>query len=43
MGIYDFNILYDHEKFDVVFTKGQFADNVKEGRITFIFYSISNF
>ena len=43
MGIYNFNILSDHEKYDVVFTKGQFVDSVKEGRITYVLYSVSKF
>ena len=43
MGIYDFNILSDHEKYDTVFTKGQFVDSVKDGRITYVLYSLSYF
>tara|TARA_R110000868_G_scaffold361291_1_gene623271 strand:- start:467 stop:739 length:273 start_codon:yes stop_codon:yes gene_type:complete len=43
MGIYDFNVLSDHDKFDMVFTKGQFLDRVKEGRIRYCFYSIPYF
>ena len=43
MGIYDFNILSDHDKYDTVFTKGQFVDSVKEGRITYVFYALSYF
>lgn len=43
MGIYDFNILSDHEKYNTVFTKGQFVDSVKDGRITYVLYSISYF
>ena len=26
MGIYDFNILSEHDQYDTVFTKGQFVD-----------------
>ncbi|TLP80924.1 hypothetical protein [Maribacter sp. ACAM166] len=43
MGIYDFNILSDHGKYDTVFTKGQFVDSVKEDRVTYIIYSLSYF
>ncbi|MEH6618507.1 hypothetical protein [Maribacter arcticus] len=43
MGIYNFNILSDHEKYDVVFTKGQFVDSVKEGRIRYVLYALSYF
>tara|TARA_R110002167_G_scaffold82618_1_gene225380 strand:+ start:6389 stop:6625 length:237 start_codon:yes stop_codon:yes gene_type:complete len=43
MGIYDFNILSDHEKYDTVFTKGQFVDSVREERINYVLYSLSNF
>lgn len=43
MGIYDFNILSNHEKYDTVFTKGQFVDSVKDGRISYVLYSLSNF
>ncbi|WP_286812900.1 MULTISPECIES: hypothetical protein [unclassified Maribacter] len=43
MGIYDFNILSNHEKYDTVFTKGQFVDSVKDGTIIYALYSISYF
>ncbi len=43
MGIYDFNILSDHDKYDTVFTKGQFVDSVKDGRITYVLYALSSF
>ena len=43
MGTYDFNIVSDHDKYDTVFTKGQFIDSVKEGRIIYVLYSISYF
>ena len=41
--IYDFNILTDHDKYDSVFTKGQFVDTVTEGDIKFVLYSLSYF
>ncbi|WP_339727790.1 hypothetical protein [Maribacter stanieri] len=43
MGIYDFNILSNHEKYDTVFTKGQYVDSVKDGRITYVLYALSYF
>ena len=43
MGIYEFNVLSDHDKYHTVFTKGQFVDSVKDGRITFVLYSLSYF
>lgn len=43
MGIYEFNILSDHDKYDTVFTKGKFVHSVKEGRITYALYSLSRF
>ena len=43
MGIYDFNILTDHDKYDTVFTKGQFVDTVTEGEIKYALYSLSYF
>lgn len=43
MGIYDFNILSNHEKYDTVFTKGQFVDSVQDGRISYVLYSLSDF
>lgn len=43
MGIYDFNILSNHDKYDTVFTKGQFVDSVQDGRISYVLYSLSDF
>lgn len=43
MELYDFNILTDHEKYDTVFTVGEFVDSLKEGRINYALYSISKF
>ncbi|KAA2218538.1 hypothetical protein [Maribacter flavus] len=43
MGIYEFNSLSDHDKYDTVFTNGQFVDSVKDGRITYALYSLSYF
>ncbi|MDO6473608.1 hypothetical protein [Maribacter sp. 1_MG-2023] len=43
MGIYDFNILSNHEKYDIVFTKGKFVDSVKDANITYVLYSLSKF
>ena len=43
MGIYDFNILSEHDEYNTVFTKGQFVDSAKVGRITYVLYSLSYF
>lgn len=43
MGIYDFNILTEHDKYDVVFNEGQFVDVVKDGKIKYVLYSLSYF
>lgn len=43
MGIYDFNILSDHEKYDTVFTIGQFVDTVTEGDTKYALYALSYF
>ncbi len=43
MGIYEFNILTDHDKYDTVFSKGQFVDAVTEGKTKYALYSISKF
>lgn len=43
MGIYDFNILDDHNKYDTVFTKGQFVDTVTEGETKYALYALSYF
>lgn len=43
MGIYDFNILTEHDKYDTVFTKGQFVDTVTEGETKYALYSLSYF
>jgi len=41
MGIYEFNILTEHDKYDTVFTKGQFVDSVTVGDIRFVLYALS--
>ncbi len=43
MGIYEFNILSAHDKFDKVFTQGQFVDTVTKGNTKFALYSLSYF
>lgn len=43
MGIYKFNMLSDHDKYDTVFTKGQFVDSVSEEKVKYGLYSISYF
>ncbi|SHK63741.1 hypothetical protein SAMN04488007_3470 [Maribacter aquivivus] len=43
MGIYDFNILTDHDKYDTVFTKGKFVDTVLSGNVKYVLYSLSYF
>lgn len=43
MGIYEFNSLCDHDKYDKVFTQGQFVDTVSEGNIKYVLYSLSYF
>ena len=43
MGIYDFNLLTDHYKYDIVFTKGQFVDTVTKEKIKYALYAVSMF
>lgn len=43
MGIYDFNSLPERDKYDTVFTLGQYVDNVSEKNIKYVLYSLSNF
>ncbi len=43
MGIYEFNILSEHDKYDTVFTKGQFVDVVIDGYTKYCLYSVSMF
>lgn len=43
MGIYEFNILCEHDKYDTVFTKGQFVDTVNMDNIKYVLYSLSDF
>ena len=43
MGIYDFNILSEHDQYDTVFTKGQFVDTVTKGKIKYALYAVSMF
>jgi len=37
MGIYDFNILSDHDKYHIVFTKGQFVDTYQKETLNTFF------
>lgn len=43
MGIHDFNILSEHDKYNAVFTNGQFVHTVTEGSIKYALYSLSYF
>lgn len=43
MGIYEFNILSENEKYDIVFTKGQFVDTLTNANIKYVLYSVSMF
>ena len=43
MGIYDFNILSEHDQYDTVFTKGQFVNTVTKGETKFALYAVSMF
>ncbi len=43
MGIYEFNILSEHDKYDLVFTSGQFVDVVREKDVKYALYSLSYF
>lgn len=43
MGIYDFNILTKNDRYDRVFTAGQFIDTVSEGDIKYALYALSYF
>ncbi|TDT41957.1 hypothetical protein CLV90_3189 [Maribacter spongiicola] len=43
MDIYDFNKLSNHDKYDTIFTKGQFVDTVTEGSIKYVLYALSYF
>ncbi|PKA97788.1 hypothetical protein B0O79_1458 [Flavobacteriaceae bacterium MAR_2009_75] len=43
MSIYDFNTLTENNRFDRVFTKGQFIDTVSQGDIKYALYSLSSF
>ena len=43
MGIYNFKILTDHDKYDTVFNKGQFVDTVTKGKIKYVLYALSMF
>ena len=43
MGIYDFNILSEHDQYVTVFTKGQFVDTLTIGKIKYALYSVSMF
>jgi len=41
VGIYDFNILSEHDQYDAVFTKGQFMDAVTKGKAKYALYAVS--
>lgn len=43
MGIYEFNILSDHDKYDTTFTKATYVDTVSEGHTKYVLYSLSYF
>ena len=43
MGIYDINILSEHDQYDTVFTKGQFVDTVTKGDVKYALYGVSMF
>lgn len=43
MGIYEFNVLSDHNKYDTVFTRGHYVDTVSENNIKYVLYSVSYF
>ncbi len=43
MGIYEFNMLSEHDQYDTVFTKGQFVDTVTKGKIKYVLYAVSMF
>jgi len=43
VGIYEFNILTEHDKYDKAFNQGQFVDTVMEGEIKYVLYSLSYF
>ncbi len=43
MGIYDFNILTQNDRYNRVFTEGQFIDTVSQGDIKYALYSLSSF
>ncbi len=43
MGIYDFNILSGHDRYDTVFTEGKFVASVTEGETRYALHSLSYF
>ena len=43
MGIYDFNILSEHDQYDKVFNKGQFVDAIIKEEIKYALYAVSMF
>ena len=43
MGIYEYNILSEHDRYDLVFKKGQFVDTVTDGATKYALYALSNF
>ena len=43
MGIYDFNILSEHDQYDTVFNKGRFVDTVTKGDVKYALYAVSMF
>ena len=42
MGIYDFNMLSEHDQYDTVFTKGQFVETVTKDEIKYAVYAVQN-
>ena len=43
MGIYEFNCLEEHDKYDKTFTTGIFVDTVFVGDIKYVLYALSKF
>ena len=43
MGVYDFNILSEHDQYDIVFTKGKFVDTITKGKTKYTLYAVSMF
>lgn len=43
MGLYEFNILSEHDKYNAVFSKATFVDSVSDQHIDYVIYSLSYF